>query len=228
LIEGLKIIMDDSQATISRFELEGTQAVLIQSAKPDEPSAYAATSHDAKTVYIAFNKASLQAAMQRAKKGVMAASRRELQNLSHPAAQANLAFVAPQGLRDTIQAQLAKSQKNPQGAMLSGFIAPFKDLRSIALGINWDTGMQIDIAGDLGAAQAATQVAALIQTMALPMLKNYTAKSSGKTSLDLDEQFKVSVADSALHISLRFTGENIQTFRKAQDRAKTAALSRRQ
>lgn len=228
LISGLQVLMDDAQATISRFELEGTQAIRIQSSKPDEPEVYAATSGDAKTVYIALNKASLQATLQRAKKGIMAASRPELQDLSYPAAQANLAFMAPQGLRDTIQTQLAKSQESPQGAMLSGFIAPFKDLRSVALGINWDTGMQIDLAGDLGAAQAATQVAALLQTMALPMLKSYTARSSGKTSLNLDEQFKVSVTDATLHIGLRFTGENIQAFRKAKDKAKTAALSRPQ
>lgn len=226
LIAGLQVLMDDAQATFSRFELEGTRAVFIQPTKPNEPGAYAATSRDAKTVYIALNKASLQAALQRAKKGVMSANRPELQNLSHPAAQAKLAFMAPQGLRDTLQAQLAKSQESPQGAMLSSFIAPFKDLRSVALGIHWDTGMQIDIAGDLGSAQAATQVAALIRTMGLPMLKNYTAKSSGKMPFNLDKQFNVSTEDTALRISLRFTGEDIQTYRKAQDKAKTAALSR--
>ncbi len=155
LIEGLKIILDDSKATISKFDIEGIQAVLIQPTKPDGPSAYAATSSDAKTVYIAFNKASLQAALQREKKGVMVTNPSKLQALSNPASQANLAFVAPQGLRDNVQAQLSKSQESPGGAMLSGFIAPFKDLQSVSLGMNWDTGMQLDIAGDLGTAQAA-------------------------------------------------------------------------
>jgi hypothetical protein len=228
LIEGLKIILDNSKATISKFDIEGSQAVLMQSTKPDEPSAYAATSRDAKTVYIAFNKASLQAALQREKKRVMVASLPELQALSNSASQANLAFVAPQGLRDKFQAQLSKSQESPGGAMLSGFIAPFKDLRSVSLGINWDTGMQLDIAGDLGAAQAATQVAALIQTMGVPMLKSYAAKSSGKMSLNLDDQFKVSAEDTVLRISLRFTGGDIQAYRKAKDKTKTAALSHQQ
>lgn len=225
LIAGLQALMDDPQATLSRFELEGTQAVRIQSGKPDEPDTYAAISDDAKTVYLTLNQASLQATLQRARKGVVATTRPELQHLSYPASQAMLAFVAPQGLRDTIQTQLTKSQANPRHAMLGGFIAPFKDLQSVALGINWDTGMQIDLTGDLGAAQAATQVAALLQTMALPMLKSYTARSSGKTPLNLAEQFKVSVADAALRISLRFTGDNIQAFRKGQNKDKTAALS---
>jgi hypothetical protein len=228
LMEGLKVVLDDSKATLSKVDMEGTPAVLVQSTKPDAPNAYAATSSDTKTVYVALNKASLQAALQREKKGVVAASPPQLQTLSNPASQANLAFVAPQGLRDKVQAQLSKSQESPGGAMLSGFIAPFKDLQSIALGINWDTGMQLNIAGDLGTAQAATQVAALIQTMGMPMLKNLAAKSSGKTSLNLDEQFNVSTENTALRISLRFTGENIQAFQKAKDKAKTAALSQQQ
>ena len=227
LIEGLKIILEE-KATLSTFDLEGTQAVHIQSTKPDEPSAYAAPARDAKTVYIAFNKASLQAALQRAAKGVMAASRPELQTLSEPASQASLAFTAPQALRDYIQTRLSTSQKSPGNAMLNGFLAPFKNLRSIALGMQWDTDMQIDIAGNLGAADAATQVAALIQTMALPMLKQYTAKASGKSALNLDEQFSVSTEDTALRISLRFTGEDLQAYRKAKEQAKTAALSHQQ
>lgn len=224
LIEGLKIIVED-KATISTFEMEGTQAVHLQSTKPDEPGAYAVTSRDAKTVFIALNKASLQATLQREKKGVMMTSLPELQALSNPASQANLSFVAPQALRDHIQMQLSKSQENPGAAMMNGFIAPFKNLRSVALGMHWDTGMQIDIAGNLGAAEAATQVAALIQTMAMPMLKQYTAKTSGKTSLNLDKQFNVAVEDASLRISLRFSGEDLQAYRKAKDKAKTASLS---
>ena len=109
--------------------------------------------------------------------------------------------------------------------MMEGFIAPFKDLQSIAIGINWDTGMQLEIAGDLGEAQAAAQVSTLLQTMALPMLKRLAAKSAGQMSSTLDDKFKVLAEGTVLRISMSFTGEDLHAYQKAKAGAKTAALS---
>ena len=90
------------------------------------------TSSDAKTVYLAFNQTNLQAALQREKQGKMVKSPPRLQTISNPTSQTNVAFIAPEGLRETIRQQLEKAKGSPGAAMMEGFIAPFKDLQSKA------------------------------------------------------------------------------------------------
>ena len=226
LMAGLKTLLDDgAKAEISKIKIGESEAVRMQSTKPDEPSIYAVTSSDAKTVYLAFNQTNLQAALQREKQGKMVKSPPRLQTISNPTSQTNVAFIAPEGLRETIRQQLEKAKGSPGAAMMEGFIAPFKDLQSIAIGINWDTGMQLEIAGDLGEAQAAAQVSTLLQTMALPMLKRLAAKSAGQMPSNLDDKFKVLAEGTVLRISMSFTGEDLHAYQQAKAGAKTAALS---
>jgi hypothetical protein len=224
LIEGLKAVLDDGGSTeISKIRIGESEAVFVESTKQDKSSAYAATSSDAKTVYLAFNKASLQAALQREKEGKMVNNPSGLQAIPGASSQASVAFVAPEGLREMIREQLSKAKESPGAAMMEGFIAPFKDLRSVSIGVNCGTGMRLEIAGDLGQAQAATQVAALLQTMAMPMLKRLAVKSSGKMPSKLEDKFEVSVEGTVLRISMSFTGEDLGAYQKAKAGAKTAA-----
>ena len=219
LAAGVKLLLNEEpneepSASLAKMQLHDTDVLVITDQGASVSKVYLAMSSDPQTLFLTFNEASLGAAFQRQRQGNTATVPETLQAVVSGDAQTSFAFVAPESMRQAIQAQLKAAQNDPQAAMTSGFITPFKDLRSVAVSLRLDTDMRFDIACDLGQAPAATQVAAMLQGMVIPMLSSMMAQSSGQPPTTLSEKIQVSVEGSILRIALRFTDQDVDAYRK--------------
>jgi len=216
---------DNEQAEVKQIQVAGAQAVHLSSGKPKDPDLYVASGPGERVVFVAGNTASLEGALQRAGSGQFVAIPAPLETVRQtlPAgAQAKLAFLTPAPLQQGIQEQLDKAQKDPEAAMWAGMVAPFKDLKSLGLGVECGAELQIALGGDLGSPEGATQVATMLQTMVLPMAKGGMAKSLGKTPAEIDDRFQVSSEGQALKISVRLTQEDLAGLRKSSEEEEDA------
>ena len=215
LAAGLRLMLEEEpSASLSKVRLRDTDVLVITDPDAGVSKVYLAPSGDPQTLFLAFNESSLEAAFQRQRQGDAPAIPATLQTVVSADAQTSFALIAPESMRQAIQAQLSAAQNNSQAAMMAGFITPFKDLRSIAVSVRLDTDMRFDIACDLGQEQAAAQVSSMLQTMVVPMLSGMMAQSSGQPPAAISEKIKVSVEGAILRVALRFTGQDVDTYRK--------------
>ena len=215
LAAGVRLLLNEEpSASLAKTQLNGADVLVITDQGASVSKIYLAMSSDPQTLFLTFNESSLDAAFQRQRQGNTATVPATLQAVVSDDAQTSFAFVAPESMRQTIQAQLNAAQNDPQAAMTAGFITPFKDLRSVAVSVRLDADMRFDIACDLGQAQAATQLASMLQAMVIPMLSSMMAQSSGQPPTAISEKIQVSVEGSILRIALRFTDQDVDAYRK--------------
>jgi hypothetical protein len=222
LSAALKASAPAQASQVSDVDLSGTPAILIRAEDENEPDIYAASGPGDTTLFVAANSASLLAALERAASGNHISLPAPLENVRKalPAdAQVTIAFLAPQELRDKIVTQLEEAKQDPAAAMTASFADPFKNIQSLALAAQCGDELQISIAGDLGSDGAATQVATLLQTMALPMIKGTVAEWVGKPPSEIDDRFDVATEGPALRIGVRMTAEDLAALRAKQDHA---------
>lgn len=100
-----------------------------------------------------------------------------------------------------------------------------KDIRSIAISVRLGTDMRLDISSDLGQEQASTQVAALLQTLVVPMLSGMLAESSDKKPMAIGDQISVSVEATVLNLGITFTGEELIAYQKKMAEKNSTVLS---
>lgn len=216
LMAGIKAVYED-EATVSvtKTQMNESEALVITDDRPDNPySVYLTVSNDPKTLFLAYNQPSLEAAQKRHRTGNAEQIPASLQAVVGMDSQASFAFIAPDSVRKAIQEQLTLAQTNPQAAMMAGFITPFKDFRSMAISVQLGTDLQLDISCDLGQEQASTQVAALLQTIVVPMLSGMMAESSGKISTAISDQLNISVEGTVLHVGIKLPCETLLAYQK--------------
>ena len=220
LAEALKLVSKDEEGQASEIEVAGYPAVHVQSTEPEKPDMYAAVATGNRTVFLAGNQASLEGALQRANSGDFGTIPPPLETVRQtlPAgAQVKLAFLTPAKLQEGIQEQLAKAQQDPEAARWAGMLDPFKGMKSLGMGVECGAELKVGIGADLGAAEAAQQVAAMLNGMVVPMAKSGLAQELGKTPAELQDRFSVSSDGSALKISVRLTQEDVAGLRKDDD-----------
>jgi hypothetical protein len=229
LVEAAKAAAAKSQGTKAEdIQVAGQAAVRLVAAKEGDTDLYLASAPGDLVVFAAPNTASLEGALQRAQSGQLVALPAELETVRGTlptGAQFKLAFLAPPKLRQGIQDQLAKAKEDPEAMMWAGMVEPFKDLRSLAIGVECGAELKIGIGGDLGSPEGASQVAMMLQTMVLPMAKGAMAKALGKQPQEIEDRLEVKAEGQALKIGVRLTQEDVAAMKKASEekKAETAA-----
>jgi len=229
LTEAMKAAVEgEEQTQLEEIQVAGQAALYLTSTKPNEPTVYLASGPGDHIVFVSPTSEGLEGALKRAAGGEQAELPAALESVKGtlPAgAQFKLAFLAPDKLRQGIKDQLAEAQKDPGAAMYAGFVKPFEELKSLAIGVECGAELEIAIGGDLGTEEGATQVATLLQTMVLPMAKGGMAKALGKEPAEVDDRFEVSATGPTLKIGVRLTQEDLDGLREkeAADKAEAAA-----
>jgi hypothetical protein len=224
--EGLEAAAEGRPTTIEKLDLDGHPAFVIRTEKEDDEDVYVASAPGETTLLAAPNAESLRGALARAQEGAYAEVPAALDTVRQAlpqGAQAQLAFLAPQKLRDAIQTQLAEAQEDPQAAMTVGFIKPFENLQSISFGAMCGEELQLNLAADLGGAEAANEVSTLLKTMVLPMAKGAIAETLKRSPAELDDRFDVSSEGPALKIGVRMSGDDVTALREKREEAAAGA-----
>jgi hypothetical protein len=229
LTEAMKAAVEGEEETqLEEIQVAGQAALYLTSTKPNEPTVYLASGPGDHIVFVSPTSEGLEGALQRAAGGEqveLPAALESVKGTLPAGAQFKLAFLAPDKLRQGIKDQLAEAQKDPGAAMYAGFVKPFEELKSLAIGVECGAELEIAIGGDLGTEEGATQIATLLQTMVLPMAKGGMAKALGKEPAEIDDRFEVSATGPMLKIGVRLTQEDLDGLRekKAADKAEAAA-----
>jgi hypothetical protein len=221
------IAAEDSDFQFSEITVGSEPAFKLSSSQPDQPGVFCAPAADEKAVFFSLNESSLQGALERAKNG-------EFENLSPGIAgvdqqlpagsQVRWAFLLSEEQRREIRERIddleEKAQSEPGAAgMIIGFVKPFRDIRSVAMGILLANDLEITITSDLGGDEQALQASTIIQTMLLPMAKSALAQDQASPAAD---SLKVESSASTLKISMTVTEEDIRSG-LASKKAKQAA-----
>lgn len=224
---------------VRRIEVAGHPAVQVArvetaDASPDDeedgpeppPDLFAASGAGEGTVFLAPNQASLAGALQRADAKAFEKIPAPLESVrgSLPeGAQVKLAFLAPEKLRTGIQDQLAEAKQEPEAAMWAGMVTPFEKLQSIGLGVECGEEMRVGIGADLGSAESASQAAALLNGMVLPMAKGGMAQKLGKIPAEIDDRVSAAAKGSTLSLNVRLTKDEIAGLRKPSEEDEAGA-----
>lgn len=227
LTEALKAAAAKHEAAqVLEVQAGGHPAVQLKSGDTKEPDLYVASGPGDRTLFVAGNLPSLEGALERAGNGKFVevpAALKSVRDTLPASSQFRLAFLAPAKLQASIKEQLDKAAKDPDAAMWSGMVAPFKDLQSLGLGVECGAGLTIGLGADLGNAQAANQLVGMLQGMALPMIESGLARKLKKTPAEVADRFEVSAEGSALKIQVRLTAEDVTALHAAAAAKEAAA-----
>jgi hypothetical protein len=226
--EGLEAAAEGRPASVEKLDLDGHPAFLVRTEKEDDEDVYLASAPGDRTLFAAPNAESLKGALARARSGAYAEVPAALETVRRAlpeGAQAQVAFLAPQKLRDAIQAQLAEAQQDPEAAMTMGFVKPFENLQSLSFGALCGEELHLNLAADLGSPEAAGEVSTLLKTMVLPMAKGAIAETLSRAPAELDDRFEVSSEGPALKIGVRMSGEDVTALRKKREEGEAAAAA---
>jgi hypothetical protein len=213
LDRGLRGGSDDAPS-LSRVEVGGTPALHVASPKPGQPDTWAAIL-GGNTVFVAFNKASLEGVLQRARSGELAEADAEIQQAraALPATgQGGLVFVAPEALRELIRGRIAQAAEDPGAAGMLGFVEPFANLRSIGIGFDADAELRVATTWDLGDEAVAGQAQAMFGGMLLPMAQAGLAQAAGRSPGEMADRLAITTQGSALRLVYRMTAEDAAGF----------------
>ena len=209
------IAAEDPNFQFSEITVGIEPAFKLSSSQPDQPEVLCALAADGKAVFFSLNESSLLGALERAKNG-------GVENLSPGIAgvdqqlpagsQVRWAFLLSEAQRQEIREKIdeleEKAQSEPGAAgMIIGFVKPFRDIKSVAMGILLAKDMGITITSDLGGDEQALQASTIIQTMLLPMAKSALAQNQASPAAD---SLKVENSASTLKISMTVTEEDIR------------------
>jgi hypothetical protein len=221
LVEAAKAIAGkDNRGTAEEVQVAGQPAVKLSSEDEDEPDLFVTSGPGEQIVFMAPNTASLEGALKRARSGEFSGVPAGLETVrgTLPAgAQFKLAFLTSPELRQGIREQLEKAKEEPDAMMLSGMVEPFKDLQSLAVGVECGDGLRVGIGCDLGSPESANKVATMLQTMVLPMVTGGLAQSLGKEPQEISDRLEIKAEGQALKIGVKFTQEDIATLQKFSD-----------
>ena len=204
-------VKEGPQPEFASATFAGAPGLIIKDPKKKK-AIHVTTAQDEKTLYFALNTASIEGAVQRErdnKPTQVSAAMASVEKALAESSQARLLFVVPDVLRGKIKEFLDKGAEDPMAAMAEGFIKPFQNIQSVAIGAYYAEGVDINLAADLGDEQAAVQAATVLQTMVLPMLKGGMAKALEKTPAEVADKIVVSSEGQALRITVKATVEDL-------------------
>jgi hypothetical protein len=208
------------EGAVEEIVVAGQPAVKLAAKEEGDPDLFLTVAPGDLTVFAAPSVASLEGALQRAQSGQFAAVPAGLETVRGTlpaAAQLQLAFLTPDKLRQGIQEQLEKAKADPEAASWAGMVEPFKDLQSLAIGVECGADLKVGIGGDLGNPEAATQVASMLQMMVLPMATGAMAESLGKQPQEISEQLQVAAEGQTLKISVKLSQADIAALQKSDE-----------
>jgi hypothetical protein len=179
---------------------------------------YCAPAKDEKTLFFTLNTASLQGALERVKSGTLESLSPDLasvENVLGEGSQIRIAFLLPETQRTKIREKIdeleAKSQEEPGAGMILGFVKPFRQIKSTAIGILLSNDIGITYSTDLGGEEEALQASTLIETMAFPWIKAGLANMTSPKPSASAESLKIEYDASVIKLSLTLNGEEIRT-----------------
>jgi len=221
---GLRQASRDPKEAFEREKVGGHDALHIVSGNPEHPQGWV-TILGENTLFLAFTKEGLAGAVQRDSSGDLAATDEALQQARAglpEAGQGNLAFVVPETLRELIRQQLDKAAEEPAAAAMTGFLTPFKDLRSVGTGLEAADDLAIVTTYDLGNEAVASQTQVMFSTMLVPMAQAGLAEALRRKPVEVADRIQLSSAGSALRVQLRMTLEDLVTFQELRRKKKQA------
>lgn len=209
---------EDADFQFSETTVGSEPAFKLSSSEPDQPDVLCAPAADEKAVFFSLNESSLQGALERAKSGefeILSPGLTVVDQQLAAGSQVRWAFLLSESQRQEIREKVdeleEKSQSEPGAAgMIIGFVKPFRDIKSVAMGLHLAKDMGVTITSDLGGEEQALQAATIIQTMLLPMAKSALAQQSGSQASPAAESLKVENSASTLKISMTVTEEDIR------------------
>jgi hypothetical protein len=222
---------EDSDFKVSEITVGGDPAFKLSSAQPDQPEVLCAPAADEKSVFFSLNESSLLGALERAKSGKFEGISSELAGVDEQLAagsQVRWAFLLSESQRQEIRKKIdeleeqAESEPGAAG-MIIGFVKPFREIKSVAMGLLLTKDMGITITGDLGGEEQALQASTIIQTMLLPMAKSALAKESGSQASPAADSLKVESSASTIKISMTLTEEEIRSGMASKDEKQASA-----
>lgn len=210
---------EDPDFKVSEITVGGEPAFKLSSAKPDQPEVFCAPAADEKSVFFSLNESSLVGVLERAKSGKFESISSELTGVDQQLAagsQIRWAFLLSETQRQEIRAKIDELEEQAQSepgtaGMIIGFVKPFRDIKSVAMGLLLAKDMGITITGDLGGEEQALQAATILQTMLLPLAKSALAKESGSQASPAADSLKVESSASTIKISMTLTEEEIRS-----------------
>ncbi len=224
LVEAAKAVAaKDNNGTAEAIQVAGQTVVRLSSKDGDDPDLFVASGPGEQTVFMAPNTASLEGVLKRAKNGEFSSVPVELETVRKalpPGAQFKLAFLTPPKLREVVQEQIDKAKKDPDATMLAGMVVPFKDLQSLAVGVECGEDLKVGIGSDLGSPEGASKVATMLETMVLPMATGAIAKWTGKDPQEVSDRFDIKADGKALKVEVQLSQKDIELMQKSNDQEK--------
>ena len=210
---------EEAEFKVSEITVGSEAAFKLTSSEPDQPEILCAPAADEKAVFFSLNESSLLGALERAKSGEFESLSPGLAVVDQQLAagsQVRWAFLLSEPQRQEIREKIdeleEKSQSEPGAAgMIIGFVKPFREIKSVAMGLLLAKDMEITITSDLGGDEQALQASTIIETMLLPMAKSALAQQSGSQASPAAESLKVESSASTLKISMTVTEEDIRS-----------------
>jgi len=214
----------EAAASVSRVEVGGRPALKLDAPDPKEPDLYVAGVAGDRVMLVAPNTTSLEGALERAASGRFAELPADLARVDAtlpPAALARVAFVVPQKLRDAIEKQL--DDPTPENAMAMGFAQPFRNLRSIAFGLEAAESLTAVLATDLGDESAAQQARSVLGGLVGPMARSALARALERKPAEVEEKLQVSSKATALNVTLHLDADDVAALRRRRQEAAAAS-----
>jgi hypothetical protein len=210
---------EDPDFQVAETTVGSDAAFKLSSSDPEQPAVLCAPAADEKSIFFTLNESSLQGALERAKSGEFESLSPGLVGVDQQLAagsQVRWAFLLSESQREEIRKKIdeldEQAQSEPGAAgMIIGFVKPFREIKSVAMGLLLANDMKITLTGDLGGDEQALQASTIIQTMLLPLAKSTLAQQSGSKQSSAADSLKVESSASTLKISMTVTEEEIRS-----------------
>lgn len=197
--------------TLTEDSLDGHPVLILKSSKPDEPSLHLALSKKGKTVYITLNRSSMSGLLKRADNGRSAGLSAGLSKLDSSLPKGTHSRFLLQ-VPESFQNKMKKKFSNPGtggGAMLTGMIAPFMNMKNLSISARYGTSLEILLTSDLGTPENALQLNGM-----LAMFKGMLAQKDGGRSAGAVQKLKSETDGSILRIEVVLDESDISALAK--------------
>ncbi len=203
---------------ITSLTIHSRPALMLRRGTPNEPDLFVGTSKNERTIYFATTKASLAAALDRAYKRKYLPLPPGIAGVGSSlpkGTQMMFSCVAPPSMRTFIRQQIntiSQSAARDPGAMVGlSFIRLFKNIRTLSFGIKFDTEARVGIAADLGGATEAQQTAAILQTIAVPMIQASLMQNGDPAATQMSKTVSITSKDTAVRMTFRMSEKGLET-----------------
>jgi hypothetical protein len=222
LAAGLELLVRESGGARLEKGLKGDRTIFrVIPDDPDEPDFFCALAGDGRTVYGAFSESSLAATLGREKKGAtLPASLKDAEKGLGEESQLRYVFMMPPQmqvqLRNKVKELEESAAANPGAGMVYGFLKPFFNLKSIALGMRFSKTFDVRLMTGLGSDAEAAQAAAIVQSVAVPFLTAQLARQGGGNMSDYADRLAVSAEGSVFRLALSLEEQDLEALRQGR------------